>query len=164
MQATYQRETFGAVIDEAMPLLERHWREIAHFPDIVLNVDRERYLLAEVAGTVRVYTARVPPCSMGISGDLIGYAAFFVARNPHYADSLQATQDVIYLDPPFRRGRIGLGLLQFCERELEAEGVEVVMHHVKLAHPQLGAILDRMGYQDVDVIKAKRLAPRVAHG
>jgi hypothetical protein len=156
MTATYQREAFADFFDAALPLLPEHKREIAHFQDIELKVDVDRYLVAEAAGVLRVYTVRVQDEVEGLK--LVGYAAFFVARNPHYADSLQAVQDVIYVDTRHRRGRLGLGLIAFAESELRAEGVQVVRQHVKLAHPKLGWILQhKFGYEPEETIYVKRL-------
>ena len=152
-KAVFQREAFVDFFDEAIPLLRLHYAEIAHFKDIPLDVDVERYLQIERAGMLRIYTAR-------LDGNLVGYAVFFISTNGHYKASLQAVQDVIYLDPARRNSRIGLGLLDFCDAELRREGVQVVMHHVKLAHPALGRILSRKGYAPIDVIYAKRLDVR----
>jgi len=162
MGSTYQRETFEECFEEALPILHRHWQEIAHYPDISLNVDVERYLQAERSGVLRIYTARaerLADADRQISNiDLVGYAVFSVGMNPHYSASKQAVQDVIYVDQSYRRGAIGLGLIRFCEEQLAAEGVQVILHHVKQAHPKLGYILEhKFGYELVDLIYAKRL-------
>jgi len=88
---------------------------------------------------------------------LIGYAVFFVHRNPHYRSSLQAVEDVIYLDPEYRRGRTASRLVRFAERRLTEDGVQVIYHHAKVAHPALGKILERMGYEHIENIYGKRV-------
>ena len=130
-------------------LLERHWREIAHYQDIELNVDWSVYEQAEALGKLRIFTARV-------DDELVGYAVFFVNHNPHYKDSLQAVQDILFLAPEHRKGRIGFGLLAFADMQLAGEGVQATYHHSKAAH-NIGPLLERMGYELVDVIYAKRL-------
>lgn len=145
-----QRETFDNCFEEALPLLDKHWREIAHYPDIPLHPDIERYRKLEQNGALRIYTARD-------DGRLIGYAVFVVSPNAHYSTSIQAVQDVVYIDRERRRGSVGLRLLRLSEMMLRAEGVQVVYHHVKAAHPALGTILARNGYEVVDLIYAKRL-------
>jgi L-amino acid N-acyltransferase YncA len=145
-----QQERFVDVFAEAEPLLVKHWQEVAHYQDIPLDVDCNAYATAESQGKLRIYTAR--DC-----GTLIGYAAFFVSFNPHYASSLQAMQDVIYLDPAHRGGRTGIKLIKHAEAALKAEGVQVIYHHVKAAHPLLGKILEHMHYTAVDTIYGKRL-------
>lgn len=146
----YARESLEAVrasnLDE---LLRRHWHEIAHFPDIPLSVDWEAYEGVEATGKLRAYTARA-------DGELVGYAAYFVNRNPHYKSSLQAFQDVLYVAPEHRKGRIGYKLIAFADAQLAAEGVQVTYQHSKVVH-DIGAILERQGYELVDAVYAKRL-------
>lgn len=136
------------LFSEAWPLLEAHYKEIAHFQDIELNPDFETYLNVDKLGALRTFTARDE------SGELLGYAVFFVRANIHYKASLQAVQDVIYIDKD-RRG-FGHKFILWCDKELAREGVQVVYHHVKFEH-NFGAMLERIGYSLVDLIYTKRL-------
>lgn len=135
---------------EALPLLYAHWKEIAHYQDIELVPDRGRYEELERRGVVRTYTARHRDL-------LVGYALFLVAPSLHYAQILQANQDVVYLQPNMRGGA-GYRFLTYCTDQLQAEGVEVVYHHTKRAH-NFGRVLERQGFELVDLIYAKRLTP-----
>ncbi len=188
MKTAFQVETFDAFYRDAMPLLELHRSEIAKWKDIPLGVDVERYRAMEQAGTLRIFTVRHPhlwvslraggppdvpdsyecmvlcsECGIeesepGHSPELLGYAVFFVGTNPHYRSSLQAVQDVLYLHPDMRRGRTAVNLIRFSEAELKREGVQVIYQHVKLAHPALGILLAREGYEHIEHIYAKRIA------
>jgi L-amino acid N-acyltransferase YncA len=145
------REAFTrALYEEALPLLTLHWREIAHFQDIPLDPDVERYITIESNDALRVFTAR-------LDGKLVGYACFLLAPHSHYKGSLQAVQDVLYVDPACRCSTIGLRLIRHCNEALALEGVQVVLQHVKDAHPALGIILERMGFERVETIYAVRL-------
>lgn len=146
---TYQAELVADLWPEFDPLLKRHWSEIAHYADIPLEVDRETYEGMERAGALRCYTARA-------AGNLIGYVVFFVRRNIHYSSSLQALQDVLFLDPHYRRGMAGATLIRVAETRLRAEGVQVIYHHVKRTN-RVGELLVRLGYELVDEVYAKRL-------
>lgn len=151
-----QEPLTDALWDEAMPLLVEHWREISHFADIPLDPDRSLYDFAFAQGILYVYTARDED-----SAALMGYALFFVRPAPHYAGSLQAAQDVIYVTPS-ARGSTGYRFIAFCDEQLRVAGVQVVRHHVKAAH-NFGAMLERQGYEAEDVIYTKRLdAPAMA--
>lgn len=97
-----------------------------------------------------MYTARE------VDGSLIGYCVYFVKHAPHYAASIQAAQDVLYVARS-HRGGTGYRFIAWCDEQLAAEGVQVVYQHAKVAHPALGRILERQGYEAVDVIYAKRL-------
>jgi hypothetical protein len=155
----FQREAFDSFYPEALPLLALHKNEISAYPDIELNVDVERYREMETCDILRIYTARMPLEERGLSNgnELVGYAVFLVAPNPHYAESLQAVQDVLYVSPCHRGGRAGIGLVRFSEVQLLKEDVVVIYHHVKKKHPMLGKLLAKEGYEPIEDIFAKRI-------
>lgn len=144
----FKLEKFEDVVEEVKPLITEHYREIAHYQDIELKPDYEKYQKLQDLGMLRFYTAR------NDAGLLIGYGVFFVQKNMHYSDSIQAVQDILFI----RKGFRGTGgrLIAFCDDSLRAEKVQVVYHHVKQAH-NFGPLLERMNYQLVDLIYAKRL-------
>jgi hypothetical protein len=137
------------LLDAAMPLLEAHYREIAHYQDIPLSIDREVYLAAAASGQVRVFLCRE-------DGALQGYAVFFVRANPHYSTSRQAVQDVLWLHPSLRHQMLGARFIAFCDEQLRRSGVQCVYHHVKLAH-DFGSTLRRLDYEPVETIWVRRL-------
>lgn len=144
----YQREKAHDVIAEIKPLIEKHYLEIAHFQDIPLVPDYQAYMNAEDNGALRVFTVRSE------DGLMIGYAIFFVRLNIHYSTSLQASQDILFVDPDHRG--TGAKFILWCDQQLKDEGVQAVYHHVKEAH-NFGPMLERMGYQLVDLIYTRRL-------
>lgn len=147
----FQRESFTqGLYDEMLPLLRAHWEEIAHYKDIPLNPDQHGYQLAADRGALRIFTVRDP------DNVLIGYAVFFVRFNLHYASSLQAVQDILFLDAAYRGRMTGYRFIKWCDEQLKSEGVQAVYHHVKSAH-DFGPMLERQGYQLVDHIYARRL-------
>lgn len=146
---TFQRETMQAVLREIEPLLQMHWEEIAHFKDICLAPDFGRYEAMERAGVLRIFTARR-------NGELIGYAVFMVCPSLHYRGSVQAAQDILFVAPQYRAGRVGVAFIMFCDDQLRDEGVQVSLQHVKAAH-DFGPMLVKLGYQLVDLIYARRL-------
>lgn len=146
----YQRERAHDVYDEMAPLFARHYLEIAHYQDIPLDPDRSAYENAEDAGNLRVYTARR-------NGVLIGYAVYFVRANIHYRSSVQAAQDILFIAPEHRRSRVGLELVKYCDAQLALDGVQVVYQHVKIAHDNLGALIEHVGYERIEYIYGKRL-------
>lgn len=143
----FAREPMSSVWEEMQPLLVAHAAEIAHFKDIPLAPDEHIYRVAEHTGRLRAFTAR-------LDGALVGYAVFFVGKSLHYSGSTQAQQDVIFIDKAHRG--FGARFIAWCDEYLEAEGVEVVLHHLKAAH-DWSAVLRRQGYELVDYIYAKRL-------
>lgn len=144
---SFKREHLIDVLEEAAPLTALHWKEIAHYQDIPLEMDREKYLKLEALDVLRCFIAR------NDQGALIGYAVFFVQHNIHYKSSLQAVQDVLFIHPEYRG--TGKRFIEWCDQELKKEKVQVIYHHVKSAH-NFGPMLERMGYQLVDLIYARR--------
>ncbi|MGH8277870.1 MAG: GNAT family N-acetyltransferase, partial [Steroidobacteraceae bacterium] len=120
---TFGRESLAQVRSADLDaLLMRHYLEIAHFKDIPLEVDWDRYAIAEEQGRLRAFTARA-------GTQLIGYAGFLVGSNLHFKTSLQAVQDVLFLVPEYRNRHIGLQFLRYCDEELRSEGVQAVYLH-----------------------------------
>jgi GNAT superfamily N-acetyltransferase len=144
----YQREAAQFLWEEGWPLGLKHWAEIAHYKDIPMAPDVDTYNRLEAAGALRCFTVRD-------SGKLIGYAAFMVQRHLHY-DIKYAAQDVLFVDEAHRAGRTGYKLIRFSEERLRAEGVALVTQHVKKTN-NVGRLLERMGYEEVDAVYAKRL-------
>lgn len=132
-------------------MLVAHWEEIATWPDIRLDPDTGAYEALDDAGMLRMYTVRDAR-----SGTLAGYAAYIVRTHLHYRQSKQAVQDVLFLRTDYRRGQTGRQLIEYADAQLAAEGVQVVYHHVKTAH-NFGPLLERIGYEHVENIYAKRL-------
>lgn len=146
----FDRETVDNVIGDIQPLLRKHWREIAHYPDIELDPDYPRYLAMEAAGVLRIYTARS-------SGRLVGYGIFSICPALHYKQSVQAVCDILFIDPEHRRGLgIAGALLSHCDSQLAAEGVQVVFQRTKARH-SFGNLLEALGYELVDLVHARRL-------
>lgn len=145
----FQREIGTAeFFEEVLPLVRKHYKEIAHYADIPLDPSLDQYARFEEMGLLRIFTAR------DSHGFLIGYSVFFVRPNLHYKSSLQAVQDVLYIDPD-RRG-FGMKFIEWCDQQLREEKVQAVYHHVKVKH-DFGKLLERLGYQLIDLIYARRL-------
>lgn len=144
---TFQKETMKTLFSEAKELLKKHYLEIAHYQDIPLDIDEESYQKIEESGALICFTARDP------SG-IIGYSIYFLKRNIRYQSSIQAVQDVIFVDPE-KRG-FGMKFIGWCDDELRELGVQAVYHHVKAKH-DFGPGLKRMGYELIDIVYGKRL-------
>jgi len=145
---TYQKETYNQVIDEIKPLLQEHWEELAAFPDVPLDPNYDFYQVASNRGMIRIYTARN-------DGELIGYAIYVInLSNPHYMSMKTASSDIVLVRKPYRNARVGMGLYDFIEKDLEGF---VIATHDKIAHPELGALMRGRGYDPQTTIWVKRL-------
>ena len=136
-----------AIWPEIYPLFVKHWEEIAHYKNIPLEPDYEKYKEIEKVGMLRIFTARE-------DGKLIGYCVYFINHNLHYKSTIQALQDVLFVQKE-KRG-FGMKFIKWCDEQLKNEGVNVVHQHIKKAH-NFGPMLERIGYELVDLIYARRL-------
>lgn len=146
---TFQRERPHELLDEARPLFEAHYKEISHYQDIPLDINEAAYLQLEEAGILRCFTARY-------NGELVGYCVFMVKPNLRYKTSIQAVQDILYIDKSKRGALFGKRLLEFCHARLKAEGVQVVYQHSKIKST-VGQFFEALGYEPIDIIHGKRL-------
>jgi len=149
---SFQREPVHEVWDEALPIMREHYEEVAKYKDIPLDPNFEAYRHAEENGFFAAFTVRENEV-------LVGYNSFLIGPSLHYKGSVQASQDVIYLDPKFRGRMLGLRFMNWCDGVLATMGVQVVYQHVKITREELnyGPMLGRIGYEPMDTIWARRL-------
>lgn len=131
-------------------LLPRHYEEVAKFKDIsAIKPDLPRYEAADQAGRFIALVAKVGP-------DILGYSANFLNTNAHYSDLAFCQNDVLYVVPEARKGRVGLSLIRETVRRAQAAGSQLMLWHAKDGTP-LNALLPRLGYEILDVIWAKKI-------
>lgn len=146
----FQRESLSESLwTEMLPLFEAQWREMAAYPDIPLDIDRDYYDKLHAVRILRVFTARE-------GRTLAGVQVFLVKGSPHYQCSPQAFQDLVYLLPLYRLGLVGLDFLRFADNSLREEGVQVIYRYTK-SSVQFGPVLDRLEYEKIDEAWGRRL-------
>ena len=151
MVVSFSEEVFDDdLISEMMPLLLEHKEEVCVYSDFVLDPNWDMYKKACEMKMMRTYTARD-------EGVLIGYVLFIVSFNPHYGAVLQAEQDALYISPDHRGRLLGLQLIKYADNELTEIGVNLVVHHVKVAK-DFSPILERLGYSMTKKIYERRLS------
>lgn len=146
----YARETVGQVRAEIMPLLLAHYAEIGQ-RDMRVEPDWDAYVRFEAEGRLFILTARRDEL-------LIGYNVMMLVAHPHYAGNRVAQNDVIYVVPSLRRGKIGLGLIKYFETAMRACGYDKIYYHAKPANA-FGRLLEHLGYPPVETVHAKSLKP-----
>lgn len=144
----FARETLFDVIEDVEPLLQLHYEELCINRDVVKLAPRwDVYAALEQAGAFVIYTARE-------AGELVGYSAYFVNQNMHYADLTVGMNDVFYIRDDYRRGTTAMRFLKHCEAELKSIGVRKLVYHCKAAN-NFAPILHRLGFRDEEVMTAK---------
>ena len=143
MGLRFATENYVEVYDEASPLMDLHWQEIAKNKQLLkLNPDREFY--DNVKDNVLLVTARM-------DGKLIGYFVWFVFKHHHYADVLTAEEDIHFLLPDYRKGMTGYLLMKNARDAAIAAGAKFLVMREKIGkeHP---AILKRLGFKPTDIV------------
>ena len=150
---SFLEEDMKVIFGDGADLLEAHYREVAKYQDIALKPDFETYFKVEGMGNMKVYTIRTED-----KKELVGYALFFLKKNMHYSDSLQAVQDILYVEKSHRGSGLGSSFIKWCDDQLAAFGVQVVYHHVKSKKElNFGPMLEKHGYELIDHIYGRRL-------
>lgn len=146
----FSQEAYSpALISEMTPLWQAHHDEVAAFKDIPSDPDLELYRKSHENKLLRIYTARQGP-------RLVGYQVFFVMLHPHSQHSAQAVLDIMYLRKEERRGLNGYRFIKFCDQALADEQVQAIFYHINARH-DFGRLLERMGYELVDMVYARRV-------
>jgi len=144
----FNMESFEDVLEEAKPLLDRHWELIALRKDkIKLAPDFEKYRELDRAGSLKIATIRV-------EGRLVGYWVAFLSHHPHYKNDLMALTDIFFLLPEYRSGLLGYRFLEYVEQEMKNLGVVQIMAGTKL-HYDLSRLFERLGWTATDMMYAK---------
>lgn len=147
---TYQQESLVTVKADIIPLLEKHWEEVAlNKEKIKLNPDWDAYANLEDAGVLKIFTSRE-------DGKLVGYFVVFVKAHIHYKDHLFCYNDVIFIDEEYRKGFTSPRLIKFAEKCLKADGVEVMIVNTKM-HKPFDSLLIWLGYKHIENLYSKVL-------
>lgn len=140
---TAQPEPFAPFLVEVMPLLPRHYEELALNKDKVpLDPQYDVYLARDAAGEVLTVTLRS-------AGELVGYFVGFVAPALHYRTCLTLTLDIFWLAPEHRGKMGGIKLFKAVEREARRRGVQRMFVGSK-CHADASFLFERLGYDRVE--------------
>lgn len=149
MVIRFQEEKFSDIFDEAVPLLQRHFEEIARHKDRVpLAPNVPGYVVAEERGALCICTARDDE-------KLIGYVVYLVGPADHYSTTVFAESDIYWIAPEHRNLTIGSQLFGFTEERLKLRGVVVMHTRFKLEHPAAGALLEHLGHRKIETVVEK---------
>lgn len=143
---TSQSERFTVIARELPPLFERHWRELGD-PRVPLDPDWDRYFALEVAGSLRMTTAR-------LDGTLAGYISNIVGPHLHYRSTLHAEIEMFYLESAYRGSWFVLQWFRANDLMLHELGVKRVSVAVKSGYRdgRVGSIFRRLGYKTHETV------------
>lgn len=122
----------------------------AHYQEIALNKvvmryapDADRFQRLEDMGNMLSLVA--------FDGErVVGYSINLLSTHLHYKELIVMHNDMLYLDPEYRKGRLGLRLIKATQQAAKLRGVRMLTWHAKpdtalaLLLPKLGC-----GVQDI---------------
>lgn len=117
------------------------------------NVNWEAYFLMDSVGNYYFYTVRTD------RGALLGWCGFSVSPHPHYKDKKAANCDLIYVGKEARKTGASVKLLNYCDENLVAMGVDMISYAVKTGH-DYSPVLMRKGYVADETIYTKKVGDR----
>ena len=135
--------------EEFMRVLPGHYDELCVTKEFPFDPDWDAYDRMASAGYLRTITVRN-------DSELIGYIAFFIQPHLHYKSCKVAYEDVYYLKPEYRKGRIGIKMFQYAESALKRIGVNRIIVHTKI-HLDNSRLLEYLGYSWTDKVFSKVL-------
>jgi GNAT superfamily N-acetyltransferase len=148
MMVTYAVEPWSQYKREACSIWPKHWEEIAVDRDAIkLNVDYAQYDALDSQGALHIVVARS-------AGRMVGYWLGIIRPHLHYKTSLSAFTDIYYVDPDFRKGRVGIELFKFAEKTLKARGVQKIFTGTKV-HLDMSKVFEHLGYRKTEVLFTK---------
>lgn len=149
MNVTYQKELFDTIYEETKQLLSDHYSEIAEDQDILtLNPDVDVYRKLETNGALHILTAR--------TDKLIGYFVGIVHPHLHYKDTMVGNDDIYFIHPDYRNGRVGYMLIQNMIDEFKRLGCKLITIRTKVAHDN-SMLLTRLGMRPFEKTFLMRL-------
>jgi len=135
--------------EEFMRVLPGHYDELCVTKEFPFDPDWDAYDRMAASGFLRTITVRN-------DSELIGYIAFFIQPHLHYKSCKVAYEDVYYLKPEYRKGRIGIKMFQYAESALKRIGVNRIIVHTKI-HLDNSRLLEYLGYNWTDKVFSKVL-------
>jgi GNAT superfamily N-acetyltransferase len=138
-----------AFVKEMEVLFPLHYDELCVTKDFPLTPDYAAYKRLADAGMLRCITVRADE-------EMIGYAIFIVQPHLHYMTCKTAFEDIYYIRPDYRKGRVGIRLFKYAEDVLKGIGVNRVIMHTKV-HMDNSKLFEYLGYKLTDKIYTKIL-------
>lgn len=148
---TLMPERAAVMCQEMKEHHQRHWGETEkHRHDVDFNPDYGRVMELDYQG--RYLTLVVRETETGV---MVGNYAFVLEKCAQ-TQLPSAYEDVLYLAPEVRRGRLGVAFIKYGEEVLKHLGVRDVTVSAKTI-TKLGPMLQRLGYEQVGALHNKRL-------
>lgn len=129
-------------------LFTRHYDEIAKNKSVmILNPDEEKYLAIEKNNKLL--------CLAAFDGDsIVGYSISIIDNHLHYMDLVVCMNDVLFVDPVYRKSRCGILLIKNTEQFASDMGAKMLLWHAK-SNTALDHLMPKIGYAVQEIIYSK---------
>lgn len=150
------KETIRNLAHEHEPLYLKHIDEVGFFKDNPPDMMWTNYFNLEDMGMLRTFSVR------DAGSKLIGYAIYFTHQSLHHSALKISSCDMIYIAPEYRGGT-GEEFIAWIDESLRTEGVNAVIHHVKICC-DFGSMLKRLKYEHAENVYIRRFPKGVTNG
>jgi GNAT superfamily N-acetyltransferase len=148
-ERVYKCEDFFDILPELQNIFPLHYDELCVTKDFPLDPDYDQYKRINDAKLLACVTCRC-------DDELIGYIVFFLQPHIHYRTCLTAFEDMYFVKPEYRKGRLGIRLFQYAEKVLKEIGINRIILHTKV-HLDNSRLFEYLGYKNSDKIYTKLL-------
>lgn len=138
-----------AFVEELKTLFPLHYEELCVTKDFPLAPDYDAYKRLAENGMLRCITVRA-------DDEMVGYIIFIIQPHLHYMTCKTAFEDIYYVRPDFRKGRVGIRLFKYAEEVLKGLGVNRIIMHTKI-HMDNSKLFEYLGYKWTDKLFTKIL-------
>lgn len=136
--------------EKMQSLLPLHYDELTKNKEImILEPDYDKYQLLEDAGVLFGLYAYE-------DDKLVGYSLNIVSPHLHYKSVVMCSNDLLFLTPEKRQGRVGLMLIKETERVAKERGCNFMLWHAKTG-TYLDKLLPRMGCSVQEIMYSKKI-------
>ena len=146
---TYEIGNAKECFDDISRLFQDHYSEISLLKDYDLRPDYSKYFAIHQQDNLKVILCKDEQ-------KIIGYIIFFIGKHLHYIDCLLASEDIYYLKPEYRKGRIGIKMFKFAEQYLKSIGVNMIRYGTKV-HFDNSSLFEYLGYSLTEKVYTKML-------
>lgn len=146
---TYRISTAQNCYKKLTDLLNEHYKEVSLLTEYKLKPDWNIYLNLDRQGKVKVVLCED-------NDKIIGYIVFFITQHLHYVDCLVASEDIYYLKPEYRKGRIGIKMFKFAEEYLKSININMIKYSTK-THLDNSKLFEYLQYSLTEKVYTKML-------
>lgn len=136
-------------LEELLPLLTKHYKEVSLLGRYELKPNYKMYYALDDTDKCKVVVAKNDE-------KIVGYIVFFLGQHAHYIDCNLAIEDIYYVLPEYRKGRIAIKMFQYAEEYLKSIGINMIRYTTK-THIDNSALFEYLKYENTEKVFTKMI-------